>query len=177
MWVAEEFISPSYWKMELEDGTILKTVGAKGKSHRIFNDTKKTFMYPQDFDRDDLVLTDHGSFKMISLEKVHGEVKYYNVTSYYHDNIYADGVLCGSRFSMPYDIDEDYKFTKEERNFYKREDFKEIPDYLFYGLRIDEQRNIENQSNGVKYHNTVKEHLLHNYIEHAKGYNKNGGTK
>ena len=173
--------------MVLEDGTILKTVGANGKSHRIFNDTKKAFMYPQDFDKGDAVLTNHGSYKMVSLEKIYSKVKYYNLESNYHDNIYAEGVLCGSRFSMPYTIDDNYKFIKEKRNFYKREDFMEIPDDLFYGLRINEQPLIENQTNNVMYFNTVKEHLIHNYIEHSKNYHgsrdykrwlfKQGGTK
>lgn len=187
MWVAKESIAPCYWKMVLEDGTILKTVGANGKSHRIFNDTKKAFMYPQDFDKGDAVLTNHGSYKMVSLEKIYSKVKYYNLESNYHDNIYAEGVLCGSRFSMPYTIDDNYKFIKEKRNFYKREDFMEIPDDLFYGLRINEQPLIENQTNNVMYFNTVKEHLIHNYIEHSKNYHgsrdykrwlfKQGGTK
>lgn len=187
LWVAEESVAPCYWEMVLEDGTILKTVGAKGKSHRIFNDTKKTFMYPQDFDKADAVLTDHGIYKMISLEKIYSKVKYYNLTSKFHDNIFAEGVLCGSRFSMPYVVDDNYKFIKEERNFYKREDFKEIPDDLFYGLRINEQPCLEKQANTVMYFNTMKEHLIHNYIEHSKGYRgakdykkwlfKQGGTK
>lgn len=168
-WIAKEGISPCYWNIKLSDGTVLKLVGAKGKSHRLFNATKGKFIYPQDFDKDDV--TDKGR-TIVSCEKVYETVKYYNIMTEHDINCYANGVLTGNRFCNIYPI-EDMRYIKDNRKRISREEYAEIPDKLFYGLRLAEQPIQDDKPDNVNYYHTMKEHILHNIVEHEKNYRGN----
>lgn len=168
-WMNKPKVSPCYWKITLSDGTVMKLVGANGKCHRIFNSRGK-FIYPQDFAEGERTVKQDGSAPtIVSCEKVQEEVRYYNFTTGERLNNYANGVLCGCRFTNVYPI-EDMKYVKDGRELAKREDFAEIPDNLFYGLRLAEQPNMDDSPDNVNYFHTMKEHVIHQYIEHEKNY-------
>lgn len=171
-WIAKPNIAPCYWEITLSDGTILKLVGANGKSHRLFNSRGK-FVYPQDFENgEQTVKQDGGTPYIVKCEKIDKEVKYYNFATDRALNNYANGVLCGCRFSNVYPI-ENMKYVKDDRTLAAREEYKEIPDKLFYGLRLAEQQNLNDSPDNVNYYHTMKEHVIHNYIEHERDYEGN----
>lgn len=168
-WIAKPNVAPCYWEITLSDGTILKLVGANGKAHRLFNSRGK-FVYPQDFENGEQTVKQDGSTPyIVKCEKVYKEVKYYNFATSHALNNYANGVLCGCRFSNVYPI-ENMKYIKNDRTLATREEYAEIPDKLFYGLRLAEQQNLDDNVNNVNYYHTMKEHVIHNYIEHERDY-------
>ena len=65
------------------------------------------------------------------------------------------------------------KYVKDDRALAAREEYKEIPDKLFYGLRLAEQQNLNDSPDNVNYYHTMKEHVIHNYIEHERDYKGN----
>ena len=171
-WIAKPNIAPCYWEITLSDGTVLKLVGANGKSHRLFNSRGK-FVYPQDFENSEQTVKQDGSTPyIIKCEKIDKEVKYYNFATDRALNNYANGVLCGCRFSNVYPI-ENMKYVKDDRTLATREEYKEIPDKLFYGLRLAEQQNLNDSPDNVNYYHTMKEHVIHNYMEHERDYTGN----
>lgn len=170
-WVAREFTAPCYWEITLSDGTVLGLVGANGKAHRMYNRTRGRFIYPQDFGKGEEVFKQDGTTPaIVKCEKVNKEVKYYNFECARHLNCFANGTMCGSRFSNVYPI-EGMKYIKDGRELAKREDYAEIPDILFDGLRLAEQPNMDRgAADQVDYFNTMKEHVIHNYVEHEQHY-------
>lgn len=175
-WIAKPNVAPCYWEITLSDGTVLKLVGANGKSHRLFNSRGK-FVYPQDFENSEQTVKQDGSTPyIVKCEKIYKEVKYYNFATDRALNNYANGVLCGCRFSNVYPI-ENMKYVKDDRTLATREEYKEIPDKLFYGLRLAEQQNLNDSPDNVNYYHTMKEHVIHNYIEHERDYTGNADYK
>lgn len=169
-WIAKECEAPLYWNVELSNGTKLGLVGANGKCHRLFNEQKGKFVYPQDFNEYDRTFTEHSERPyIVKCEKVIEPKKYYNFATNKDNNCFANGVLCGNRFSNVYPID-NMRFIKDDRVLHTREEYAEIPDKYFYGLRLAEQPIMDNDKSNVNYFATMKEHIIHNYIEHEKNY-------
>ena len=113
-WMIPESVATEYWKITLSDDTILKLVGNGGKSHRLFNVTKQCFMYPQDFEEDDYTINENGvMLKIISCELIHDAVRFYNISSAEHINVYANGVLTSNRLNNRFEI-KDFKFTNNQ---------------------------------------------------------------
>lgn len=118
-WMIPKKEADFYWKITLSDNTILKLVGpkdgpSKNKSHRLYNVTKQSFVYPQDFEKDDYTLKENGeSVKIISCEKIEGKVNFYNIASKEHINVYAEGVLTSNRLSNRFEI-KDNKYTDKQ---------------------------------------------------------------
>lgn len=118
-WMIPKQIATEYWKITLSDGTVLKLVGSKNgpnkdKSHRLYNVTKQSFMYPQDFEKDDLTLKENGDLvKVVSCEKIFEPVNFYNIASNKHINVYAEGVLTSNRLSNRFEI-KDNKYTDKQ---------------------------------------------------------------
>lgn len=164
-WVAEPKISPIYWNINLSDGTNLKLVGAKGKAHRLFSVNHNKFMYPQDF-KGSVFKEDLSRPIIEKVERVVDNVKYYNFANT-NLNCFANGIMAGSRFSNVYPIN-NMKFIKDNRTLTPIKEFDGIPAKYIEGLRLQEQ--IYNANESVNYYATMKEHILHNYIEHEKGY-------
>ena len=124
-WKIPERIATKYWEITLSDGTILNLVGSNGKSHRLYNITKQTFDYPQDFEADDLTLKEDGTTAcVLSCREIEKEVKFYNIASHEHINVYANGVLTSNRLNNRFKI-VDNKFTDE-----KVMTDKEVADYI-----------------------------------------------
>lgn len=118
-WMIPKQTATEYWKVTLSDGTILKLVGPKDgpnkdKSHRLYNVTKQSFVYPQDFEKDDLTLKENGDLvKIISCEKIFETVNFYNIASNKHINVYAENVLTSNRLNNRFEI-KDNKFTDKQ---------------------------------------------------------------
>ena len=126
-WMIPERIATKYWEITLSDGTILNLVGSNGKSHRLYNITKQRFDYPQDFEPNDLTLKEYGTTAYISsCCEIEKEVRFYNIASHEHINVYANGVLTSNRLNNRFKI-VDNKFTDE-----KVMTDKEVIDYLDY---------------------------------------------
>ncbi len=126
-WMIPERIATKYWEITLSDGTILNLVGSNGKSHRLYNITKQRFDYPQDFEPSDLTLKEDGTTAyVLSCREIEKEVKFYNIASHEHINVYANGVLTSNRLNNRFKI-VDNKFTDE-----KVMTDKEVIDYLDY---------------------------------------------
>ena len=126
-WMIPERVATKYWEITLSDGTILNLVGSNGKSHRLYNITKQRFDYPQDFEPSDLTLKEDGTTAyVVSCREIEKEVKFYNIASHEHINVYANGVLTSNRLNNRFRI-VDNKFTAE-----KVMTDKEVTDYLDY---------------------------------------------
>ena len=126
-WMIPERIATKYWEITLSDGTILNLVGSNGKSHRLYNITKQRFDYPQDFEPSDLTLKEDGTTAyVVSCREIEKEVKFYNIASHEHINVYANGVLTSNRLNNRFRI-VDNKFTAE-----KVMTDKEVTDYCDY---------------------------------------------
>ena len=113
-WKIPERVATKYWEITLSDGTILNLVGSNGKSHRLYNITKQRFDYPQDFEPNDLTLKEDGTTAYVSsYREIEKEVRFYNIASHEHINIYANGVLTSNRLNNRFKI-VDNKFTAEK---------------------------------------------------------------
>ena len=118
-WMIPKQTATEYWKITLSDGTVLKLVGPKDgpnkdKSHRLYNVTKQSFMYPQDFEKDDLTLKENSDLvKVVSCEKIFETVNFYNIASNKHINVYAEGVLTSNRLNNRFEI-KNNKFTDKK---------------------------------------------------------------
>ena len=112
--VMKKMQSNFYYKVSLNDGTELKLVGSNGKSHRLYNVTKQSFMYPQDFEENDYTLKQNGTIATISsIEKVEEKVNFYNISSKDHINVYAENVLTSNRLNNRFEI-KNNKFTDKK---------------------------------------------------------------
>ena len=118
-WMIPKQTATEYWKITLSDSTVLKLVGPKDgpnkdKSHRLYNVTKQLFVYPQDFEKDDLALKENGDLvKVVSCEKIFEPVNFYNIASNKHINVYAESVLTSNRLSNRFEI-KDNKYTDKQ---------------------------------------------------------------
>lgn len=126
-WMLPESVATKYWEITLSDGTVLNLVGSDGKSHRLYNIMKQRFDYPQDFEPNDLALKEDGTTAhIVSCHEIEKTVRFYNITSHEHINVYANGVLTSNRLNNRYKI-VDNKFTDE-----KVMTDKEVSDYRAY---------------------------------------------
>lgn len=126
--VMKKMQSNFYYKVSLSDETELKLVGSNGKSHRLYNVTKQSFMYPQDFEENDYTLKQDGTIATISsIEKVEEKVNFYNISSKDHINVYAENVLTSNRLSNCFEI-KDNKYT--DRQLMTDEEIKAYKEHL-----------------------------------------------
>ena len=75
--------------------------------------------------------------KLISKEIIDSEIDAYNVITNYHINVFANGIITSWGINNYYPII-DMKFVKENVSYNERDDFSDISDYYFDGLRIKE---------------------------------------
>lgn len=94
-----------YWQIELSNGTILKLIGSKGKSHRLYNIEQNKFIYPQDFACNEHTITEDNELVTIkSCTKINRPIEYLNLLTEKHYNCYLNGILGSSRISNRYEI-------------------------------------------------------------------------
>ena len=151
-------MAEAYNYIKFEDGTELKTV----IDHRIFNVDAQKFTYTMDEEGTPIgtrVFKEDGTTtRLIERKVVKEEVNYYNIITDYHMNVFANGLLTSLRLNNLYKI-ENMKFVKGDRKLTPREEFANIPDKYFYGLRLAEQPKEINHGNDVKHTQTLEEYV------------------
>lgn len=158
LWIKKVQETNEYNNIKFEDGRELKTIG----DHRVFNIDKQKFLYgmnEQDTPLGTKVFLEDGTTTRITeREVIHEKIEYYNIITDYHMNLFANGILTSLRLNNLYEI-KDMKFIKDDRELVKREEYKNIPDKYFNGLRLAEQPKEINKGNDVKHTNTLEEYV------------------
>ena len=158
LWIMKAQRTEEYNLIKFEDGTDLKTV----IDHRIFNIDKQKFTYTMNEEDTPIgtrVFKDDGTTtEIIEKSIVKETANYYNIITDYHMNLFANGILTSLRLNNLYKI-ENMKFIKDDRKLNTREEFNEIPDKYFYGLRLAEQSKEINRKNDVKHANTLQDYV------------------
>ena len=154
----------NYFKLKFSDGSELDVIYV----HRIFNKEKGAFTY-SNLENSPIGTTcfnEKGQeVKLVSREEVNERVKYYNIITEKHFNCFVNGILNSSKLNNLYKI-KDMKFVKDNRELATREEYAEVDDKFFYGLRLAEQPK-EFAAKEAGGHNTVKE-----YVQHLKNLMK-----
>ena len=116
-WIKVEETAPRYNLVKFSNGSEVGFVGPGGDIgyHRIFNKEAKAFTHTgvADTPNGTTTFAQDGTFPtVISQEVVEKEVKFYNVITDKHYNLFANGILTSCRLSNKYRI-EDMKYVGE----------------------------------------------------------------
>ena len=136
LWIKKEETTSQYNLLEFSDGSSLKTVF----QHRIFNKELGAFTFPmtEDTPIGTTTFNVHGQeVKLVSKKVVMEKVKYYNVITYRHMNLFANGVLTSCMYNNVYPI-ADMKFVKDDRQLIPQSAYG-VEDKYYEGLRLAEQ--------------------------------------
>jgi hypothetical protein len=123
-------------RFTFSDGTVLRTVG-----HHVFNKQAGAFtMLVRDTTPvGTITVNEQGEeVTLISKETIQESVRFYNVWTQYHLNLFADSILTSNRFNNIYPI-RDMKFVKDARALRPLEEFANIDPKYIAGLRLQEQ--------------------------------------
>lgn len=93
-----------------DNGARLKQVGL----HRIYSMEQQRFVYPTQA-IGDRCFTESGVAHLNNFYQVEEPVTYYNVITYRHFNLFANGLLTSNRLNNLYPIDERMRFIKDNR--------------------------------------------------------------
>lgn len=137
LWIKQLEIAKQYNFLKFSDGSELKTIS----QHRIFNKEKGQFTYPMTDETPLNTTTFNANGKYVQLVDkyvVTENIENYNIITDRHMNLFANGILTSCRYNNLYPISE-MKFTKDNRILRKRDEFSNIDDKYFTGLRLSEQ--------------------------------------
>jgi hypothetical protein len=137
LWIKQAETGSQYNLLTFSDGTTLRTFD----QHRIFNKQAGAFTYPMTDATPigTITVNEHGEeITLIDKQVVVDTIEYYNVITDHHMNLFSDTILTSCRFNNIYPI-LDMKFVKDSRMLRTRDEFENIPDRFFYGLRLAEQ--------------------------------------
>ena len=117
-WIKVEETAPRYNLVKFSNGSEVGFVGPGGDIgyHRVFNKEAKAFTHTgvKDTPNGTTTFAQDGTFPIvISQEVVEKPVKYYNVITDKHYNLFANGILTSCRLSNKYRI-EDMKYVGEK---------------------------------------------------------------
>lgn len=118
IWIKVAEVAPRYNLVKFSNGSEVGFVGAGGEKgyHRIFNKEAGAFTHTGCKDTPNGTTTfaqDETFPTVVSQEVVEKEVKYYNVITDKHYNLFANGILTSCRLSNKYRI-EDMKYVGEK---------------------------------------------------------------
>lgn len=82
-------------------------------------------------------------------------------------NTFANNILTSCRFSNIYSI-KNMKYIKENREVVGIEEYKNIPEEFYYGLRLKEQLREVNRGNDNTEHAKTIEEYIQNMCNNAK---------
>jgi hypothetical protein len=136
VFVKQEETHSEHYQFTFSDGTVLRTVG-----HHVFNKQAGAFtMLVRDTTPvGTITFNELGEeVTLISKETIQEPVKFYNVWTQYHLNLFAQGILTSNRFNNIYPI-QDMKFVKDNRALRPLEEFANIDPKYISGLRLQEQ--------------------------------------
>ncbi len=136
LWIKQIEVADEYHLLKFSDGSTLKTIN----HHRIFNKEKGAFTYPMTADTP-IGTTSFNSkgeeVKLVSVEKVYERIKYCNVITNYHMNLFTNDILTSCRLNNIYPI-KDMKFVKDNRKLKDISEYKGIDKKWYDGLRLSE---------------------------------------
>lgn len=118
VWIKVAEVASRYNLVKFSNGSEVGFVGAGGEKgyHRIFNKEAGAFTHTgcKDTPNGTTTFAQDGTFPtVVSQEVVEKEVKFYNVITDKHYNLFANGILTSCRLSNKYRI-EDMKYVGEE---------------------------------------------------------------
>lgn len=137
LWIKESQVATQYNLLEFSDGSELKTIS----QHRIFNKEKGQFTYPMTDDTPlgTTTFNSNGEYVRLISKSTHiDNVEHYNIITDTHMNLFANNILTSCRYNNIYPISE-MKFIKDDRALRSRDEFSNIDDKYFIGLRLSEQ--------------------------------------
>ena len=153
LWIKQPQTASGYYKISFSNGTELKVIGESPKSHRIFNKESGMFTYASTEDTPIETTTfadSENDVYVVSKEYVNESVRYYNIFSQYHMNVFADGILTSTGFNNLYPI-EDMKFIKDDRTLRSMKELEGIDTRWIDGLRLRENTTpLEGIKNQIK---------------------------
>ena len=129
-WIMKEGVTDKYLKAKFSNGSEIGFVGP-GRDigyHRIFNADKNRFTHVGNEETPIGTMTfaqDASNPTLVSQEVVNKQVKYYNIITDKHYNLFANGILTSCKLSNMYDI-EDMKYVGTVEQVNKDEYFKRI---------------------------------------------------
>lgn len=136
LWIKREESAGKYNLLKFSDGSELKTIS----QHRIFNKEMGKFTYPMTSETPIGTSTFNSNGEeivLINKEVIIDKVRYYNIITKNHINIFANDILTSCRYNNIYPI-ENMKFVKDGRSIRSKSEF-DIPEEFYYGLRVGEQ--------------------------------------
>jgi hypothetical protein len=162
LWIKHVEETTAHHRFTFSDGTVLDTVG-----HHVFNKEAGRFTYliKDETPVGTTTFNDKGEeITLISKEMINEPVRYYNVWTQYHLNLFANGVLTSNRFNNIYPI-VDMKFVKDDRALRSLTEFAGIDQQYIDGLRLQEQtmdaeyirQYVDNRLIAMDINNTVEQ--------------------
>ncbi len=148
LYIKKPQVTDQYNLLEFSDGSHLKTI----VQHRIFNKQAGKFTYPMTEDTPIGTITFNVKGEetvLIKKSVVKENVRYYNVITNYHMNLFGNGILTSLSYNNLYPI-KDMKFIKDNRDEIPMSEYVGISEKYYYGLRLSEQVDIPVE-NTIKY--------------------------
>jgi len=140
LYIKKEETAQQYNLLEFSDGSYLKTI----VQHRIFNKQAGRFTYPMSEETPIGTITFNVKGEEITLTNksvISESVKSYNVITYYHMNLFGNGILTSIGYNNLYPIQE-MKFIKDDREIIPIENYPDISEEYYLGLRLGHQTGI-----------------------------------
>ena len=132
LWIMKKEKSNTYHLLTFSDGSTLKVIGG----HRIFSCEENRFVSCLKMSLGSTTINSKGEVvELVSRKELTGEVDVCNIITKDHINVFANGILTSRGRNNIYKI-ENMKFVKEEGERFTREDFPEVSDEYYYGLRL-----------------------------------------
>lgn len=135
LWKYPVHIAESYNLITFEDRSMLKTV----QDHRLYSITRKSYIKSTHLQVGETIKTINGTAVIKSVEKIDQPIEFSNALSFYNMNLFANGVLTGCGLNNIYHFDNNGVFVKDNRNLRTIDDYCNIPQAWFDGLRLSEQ--------------------------------------
>lgn len=141
--------------LSFSNGTILTVVG----DHRIFSVEDGEFVSCEKCDIGITTFTSSGDkVQLVGKEIVYKKTIAYNLITYHHINVFANGILTSQGSNNLYPI-ESMKFVRDDRELFNTDDFENIPEEYLEGINLKEW---DVKYNGSK--EATREDMLH-YVE------------
>ena len=141
-------------ELTFSDGSNLKVVG----DHRIYDVDKGLFVSSLKCEVGLKTFNSSGEVITLVDKNIIEEENYaYNVITYNHINMFANGILTSQGSNNIYDI-KDMKFVKNDRDKFSEEDLSDIDSKYVEGLRLKEWNTLDKGSK----EETLKD--MHEYV-------------
>lgn len=103
LWIKKTQVTNWYYKLIFSNGRILKVTGTYPEAHSLFSVDDGKFIHANRL-VGKRVYTLDGIATLDSCEEIHEEVKFYNIITDYHMNLFADGILTSTSLNNIYPI-------------------------------------------------------------------------